>query len=65
MKCLKHRYPTKAIAKKYLKQINKQHTADRKLTNVYYCELCTGFHLTSQPKQASRDYTRYLNKKKH
>lgn len=61
MKCQKAWYLTRSDAKKALKRINKNYVTEKELTNVYKCE-CGYWHLTSLPKQVSRDITRHLNK---
>lgn len=62
--CLKKPYTTRSEAKKAMKLLNKSHNLKNNLTNIYFCEKCSQYHLTTLPKQASRDFTRYLNKRK-
>lgn len=62
--CLKNCYDTRKEAKKRMKELNKAHHFEGKLNNIYYCEQCSSYHLTSMPKQKSRDWTRHLNKLK-
>jgi len=61
MACEKKRYETKKEAKhwrKFMKTVQR-----RELTNIYYCDECSGYHITSRPMQWSRDWTRHLKKK--
>lgn len=61
-KCQKIAFVTRKEAKRFMKNAN--HNDGMKLTTAYFCEDCLHWHLTSQPKQNSRDYTRRLNKQK-
>lgn len=56
MTCGKKRYRTRKEAKKALKDINHTNALDKKLTDVYYCNDCIGFHITSMKKKKSRQY---------
>jgi hypothetical protein len=60
--CKKKCYVSKKEAKKALKAINKKKRFENKMTNSYFCIPCNAFHLTSMPKESSRNYTRHLNK---
>ena len=60
-KCFKKVHATKKIAKQEMRQANK--VRNWKLTTVYYCSQCKGWHTTSMPKQQSRDFKRYLKNK--
>lgn len=60
-KCGKLVYVSRALAKRALKLFNKVKESGKwakKLTNVYYCEACSGYHLTSMSKRRSRKITR-------
>lgn len=63
-RCGKICYPSRSEAKKAMRIINHNYKLDKKMTDAYYCEDCSAFHLTSLNKQRSRDYNRHLNKKK-
>lgn len=56
MGCGKKSYPTKTIAKQAKKKLNKKYK--EKATNEYYCDICSGYHLTTMDKQESREMTR-------
>jgi hypothetical protein len=58
----KQRYIEKSDAKAAKRQINKSYS-DKKITNIYWCEDCSAYHLTSMPKKKSRKITRLNNKK--
>jgi ribosomal protein L20 len=61
-KCGKFVYRDRAEAKKALKELNKQGpNISKKLTDVYYCEFCSAYHLTSMNKKKSR----YLKRSSH
>lgn len=63
MDCSKIRYLTRSIAKKNLKRANKvSHSLHSKLTNVYKCDRCGYWHMTSMPKKKSRAIIRYGKK---
>ena len=57
-KCFKVRYNNRQEAKKARKQINRIDVFD--LQDVYYCDECQGYHLTTMNKTDSRN----LNRKK-
>jgi hypothetical protein len=59
--CNKKCFATRKEAKKFLKEANKVKRLAKELTNVYWCEGCNSFHVTSQDKERSREYTRKLN----
>lgn len=61
-KCFKKCFETKADAKKYLKEKNK--TIHMGFTNVYFCDQCKSYHLTTMKKEQSRNLGRFLKKKK-
>lgn len=63
MTCGKRGYSSRKDAKRAIKYFNTRFK-DNNLTDVYWCEECSYYHLTSMPKQQSRDYRRFLNKKK-
>lgn len=63
-KCFKKCFKTKQDAKNFRKIFNTMKSIGGKLTTVYYCETCSRYHLTSMPKQSSRDYKRHLKKLK-
>jgi hypothetical protein len=55
MKCDKVRYNSRKQAKRALKLINIKSTHMlRKLTDVYHCNLCEGWHATSMNKKTGR-----------
>lgn len=56
MSCKKVRYKSRSHAKAEMKKINRK--MEYELTNPYYCEVCAGYHLTSESK------TRYRKKMK-
>lgn len=58
-KCGKMIFPSKAEAKKFMKEANKIDKIG--FTNAYWCEACSAWHLTTQPKKRSRFFTRKLN----
>lgn len=62
--CFKNCYDTRKEAKKKMKELNKSHHFDKQITNIYFCEPCSKYHLTTMAKQSSRDWTRHLNKLK-
>lgn len=62
-KCAKKCFKTKQEAKNFRKIANTMKAIGGKLTTVYFCDICSQYHLTSMPKQMSRDYKRMLNKK--
>jgi hypothetical protein len=62
MWCHKFFYHTRKQAKKAMKKL--QMLYHRDVRTVYYCDECSGFHLTSQEKENSRNYTRHLRKNK-
>jgi hypothetical protein len=64
-KCGKVIFPTRKEAKAAIKLINKQGSRKRKtLTDVYWCDPCSGYHMTSMAKQSSRDFNRHKRKLK-
>lgn len=63
MGCGKRGYFSRKEAKKAMRYYNTQFK-DTPLTDVYYCDECSYYHLTSMPKQQARDYRRHLNKMK-
>lgn len=60
--CVKIRFETRKDAKKYIKRINKIGEIEKRLTNVYFCAECNGFHTTSKSKRKSRKMTQWINK---
>lgn len=53
--CNKKRFFTRIDAKKTMKLIRKNHSKERKLPeNIYYCEICSAYHLTSIKKSEWR-----------
>lgn len=51
MTCGKIFYYTRGEAKKAMKHINRiRNKEDKKLTGVYRCSNCGGYHMTSQDK---------------
>lgn len=56
-------YFEKSKAKAAKRRINKTASLDP-VTNIYWCDDCSGYHLTSMDKQSSRNLTRKLNKQK-
>lgn len=61
IKCSKKSYLTRSEAKAAKKQVNK--TRKWGITNIYWCDDCRAYHLTTMAKEASRNKTRHLNKK--
>lgn len=61
--CNKMKFATKKQAKDYIKNSNRKFHKTI-FTCAYYCEIHSCWHLTSMPKQRSRDLTRKLNKRK-
>lgn len=59
MNCKKKCFQTRKEAKKEMKDLN--HWREKKLTNIYWCDTCSAFHLTSMDKNKSREYTRKNN----
>jgi hypothetical protein len=61
--CFKVCYQSRKQAKKALKE---QNTTKKRfnLTDVYWCDKCRSYHLTSMGKQRSRDLKRHINNKK-
>lgn len=59
-KCMKTCYRSRKDAKRVMKYLNR--TKHHEMTDAYYCEKCQAYHLTSMPKQKSRDFSRYLKK---
>lgn len=59
MRCEKVYYSTRADAKAALKRINKLHNTDKKLTDVYLCDKCNHWHLTSMNKKKARAIRRH------
>lgn len=56
----KARYVSKDEAKRAKKNINKSFSK-AKITNIYWCDPCAAYHLTSMPKEKSRNITRHNN----
>jgi hypothetical protein len=52
-KCLKKCFYRKSEAKKFMKTQNRRW--DFGYTNIYWCDKCFAFHLTTMDKQASRN----------
>lgn len=51
----KCRYPTRQIAKRYLKKANAQRAArGEPPMHIYKCPLCLNYHFTSQQNRRSR-----------
>lgn len=61
MWCHKIVYDTRKQAKITMKKLRMYSHLDVKA--IYYCDQCSGYHLTSQSKVSSRNYTRHNNKK--
>ena len=62
-KCIKKTYATRKLAKALMKQQNTVHHFENKLNNVYYCEICSCWHITSMSKKKSRSINHRNNKK--
>lgn len=60
MSCGKKNYPSRKKAKAARKRLNNKYP-DQKLTNIYYCDECVSYHLTSMKKKKSRFLTRRNN----
>lgn len=56
-------YFTKQGAKDAKRKINKDKRLDP-VTNIYWCDDCSGHHLTTMDKKASRNITHRINKQK-
>ena len=56
-------YFEKSDAKAAKRRIKKTPGFDP-ITNIYWCDDCSGYHLTSMDKKESRNLTRKLNKQK-
>ncbi len=56
IRCVKKRYSTRKEAKKELKKIIRKSKKDKKPTDVYYCDDCQQWHLTSMIKTLHRKY---------
>lgn len=59
--CQKKCYQTRKDAKAAIKNLN--HNKGFHLTDVYYCEECSGWHTTHMKKERSRNYARHLKNK--
>ena len=55
MSCDKHVFVTRKGAKEYKRNINTW--AEKKMTNIYWCDKCSGYHLTTMDKKQSRNIT--------
>lgn len=62
MTCPKIRYHTRQDAKNARRLLNKKFHLG--LTNIYYCESCAAYHLTTQTKKKGRNITRHINNQK-
>lgn len=60
--CKKVCYKSRKEAKAKIKDLN--HNKGFSLTDVYYCEDCSYWHVTHMKKSDSRKYTRHLKSKK-
>lgn len=60
--CNKIIFTTRSKAKRFLKGWNKGNRDKSKLTDVYYCELCRGFHVTSKNKKQNRTKSYFIQK---
>ena len=54
--CKKKTYSSRKKAKKARRQMRLQ--KGWKMTNIYYCEECQGYHMTSMDKRKSRAISR-------
>lgn len=54
-KCHKRYFSSRRDAKRFMKIYNKSHK-DVVLTDVYQCSYCFGYHMTSIPKDISRNF---------
>jgi hypothetical protein len=61
--CQKKCFKTRKAAKEFMKKLNTYKKAG--LTDVYKCDECLSWHLTSMNKKDSRKYTRFLNNNKN
>lgn len=60
-RCHKLCFDTRKLAKTYIKKINRIAKMENKLTEPYYCSICSCWHVTSMPKGRARNYKKYLN----
>jgi hypothetical protein len=60
----KRPYLNKDDAKRAKKTINKSSTTS-KVTNIYWCDDCSAYHLTTMDKRKSRQITKRINKEKN
>jgi hypothetical protein len=56
-------YFERSDAKAAKRRINKDASLSP-VTNIYWCDDCSGYHLTTMDKKESRDITRRINKQK-
>jgi len=61
-KCIKKPHLTRKDAKASMKYQNTIHHFENKLNNVYYCEICSCWHITSMSKKKSRNINHKKNK---
>lgn len=64
-KCLKVCYWTRKAAKAEMKALNKNHLTSKEIKNVYFCDECSSWHLTSMSKKRSRHFTKNINNGKN
>jgi SPP1 gp7 family putative phage head morphogenesis protein len=62
--CTKKVFASRHAAKIKAKIFNKEGRLDKKITDVYYCNQCSGYHMTSMKKSRSRKLTQILNNKR-
>jgi hypothetical protein len=63
MRCGKVPFLSRKAAKEEMKVINHHHKTDKTIKDVYYCDDCSAWHLTSMNKKKSRDFRRNQNKR--
>lgn len=62
-KCFKVCFHTRQEAKNRMKEINRKGVTKKPLNDVYFCEECKMYHLTSLTKESSRELTQKLKNK--
>jgi len=61
--CDKKNYISRSVAKKKMKLLNKKNILDKKIKDVYFCNVCRSWHLTSMNKKKARNFRNYLMKR--
>jgi hypothetical protein len=58
LSCVKKCFSSRQEAKKKVRELNRSGTLGKELTDVYYCNQCSAWHMTSMKKKKSRHLTR-------